>query len=331
MTRERATREARRLRNIVQDQFGVQTVIDLKKGRPWSGNDWWSPHFIGHLGHHIVSRRSHGLTPFYNLVRNGRSDLPGPLSQFYIGFDGVFRIITLGLANHPGRGGPWSLPGGIVPENSGRAYLVGTEVEGGLDWSDWDADFRRLQARVFAGILTWMGRDERSHGEHGRPWAIGRKTDRIRYYQDLERARKEIARELGRDYGGLDMTGRYGDSGDAINVLQRNLRKLGFDPGAIDGVFGPKTRDALKAWAASRGKNWGGRAYHPSAYVEMQDALHEHREAEHEKRLDRHYQRLENQHRRTRELEVMHRDGGTHPVVLPGEVQATETPEGGES
>lgn len=224
MTRERAIAEAGKIKRLVQAK-GVEAVIDLKPGRPWAGNDWWSPHFIGHLGHHVVSRRSQGLTPFYHLVRNGRSDLPGPLSQFYIGFDGVLRIITLGLANHPGSGGPWTLPGGTIPRDNARAFLVGTEVEGGLDWADWPAGFRDVQARAFAAILEWLGRDERSHGEHGNPWARGRKVDRIRYYQQLARARREIRAHLGTTTPRPqeDDVARRGDEGSFVKKAQFSM------------------------------------------------------------------------------------------------------------
>lgn len=39
-----------------------------------------------------------------------------------------------------------------------------------------------------------------------------------------------------------------GDTGGAVALLQRCLRRLGFDPGPIDGVFGPKTTAALKSY-----------------------------------------------------------------------------------
>jgi peptidoglycan hydrolase-like protein with peptidoglycan-binding domain len=38
---------------------------------------------------------------------------------------------------------------------------------------------------------------------------------------------------------------RQGDSGNATSQLQKGLKSKGFDPGAIDGIFGPKTRAAV--------------------------------------------------------------------------------------
>jgi peptidoglycan L-alanyl-D-glutamate endopeptidase CwlK len=46
---------------------------------------------------------------------------------------------------------------------------------------------------------------------------------------------------------------RQGSSGPAVRKLQRKLKKLGFNPGRLDGVFGRKTRAALIKFQKSRG------------------------------------------------------------------------------
>ncbi len=46
---------------------------------------------------------------------------------------------------------------------------------------------------------------------------------------------------------------RSGSSGDAVTALQRKLWALGFDPGPIDGAFGPKTDDAVKRYQEQKG------------------------------------------------------------------------------
>ena len=35
-------------------------------------------------------------------------------------------------------------------------------------------------------------------------------------------------------------------------LIQQGLRNEGFDPGAPDGLFGPRTRAAIRAWQAAR-------------------------------------------------------------------------------
>lgn len=59
------------------------------------------------------------------VVRDGRSDLPGPLSQFGLGRSGTIYVIAAGYANHAGGGGWKGLRGngsvwGIEAENDGR-------------------------------------------------------------------------------------------------------------------------------------------------------------------------------------------------------------------
>ncbi len=46
---------------------------------------------------------------------------------------------------------------------------------------------------------------------------------------------------------------RKGDDGETVEILQRALAARGFSPGAIDGDFGNKTDDAVKAFQRSRG------------------------------------------------------------------------------
>lgn len=46
---------------------------------------------------------------------------------------------------------------------------------------------------------------------------------------------------------------RFGARGDAVRGLQQRLAQLGFDPGGVDGVFGPRTQGAVRSFQASRG------------------------------------------------------------------------------
>jgi peptidoglycan DL-endopeptidase CwlO len=39
-----------------------------------------------------------------------------------------------------------------------------------------------------------------------------------------------------------------GDRGPQVQALQRSLVSLGYAPGAIDGIYGPKTEHALEAF-----------------------------------------------------------------------------------
>lgn len=46
---------------------------------------------------------------------------------------------------------------------------------------------------------------------------------------------------------------RSGASGSAVEDLQRKLKEAGFDPGAIDGKFGPATQAAVRAYQQAKG------------------------------------------------------------------------------
>ncbi len=46
---------------------------------------------------------------------------------------------------------------------------------------------------------------------------------------------------------------RKGSSGDDVARLQKRLAAAGFDPGAADGIFGPKTDAALRAFQEANG------------------------------------------------------------------------------
>ena len=44
-----------------------------------------------------------------------------------------------------------------------------------------------------------------------------------------------------------------GARGDQVVNLQKSLKKIGFDPGVIDGIFGGNTEAAVKQFQASNG------------------------------------------------------------------------------
>ncbi len=50
-----------------------------------------------------------------------------------------------------------------------------------------------------------------------------------------------------------DVTLRSGDDGPEVEALQQALAKLGYDPGAIDGDYGPSTQAAVVAFQTAEG------------------------------------------------------------------------------
>lgn len=51
---------------------------------------------------------------------------------------------------------------------------------------------------------------------------------------------------------------RSGSSGEAVEALQKKLLGQGINPGPIDGVFGPKTEDAVKRFQERSGLSADG-------------------------------------------------------------------------
>lgn len=177
MTQATALAEAQKLAACLRAR-GVTVSIELQKG---ASGEWdRSTRKVGVMSHHTVSRRSNGLTPCLALVKRGRSDVPGPLCNGYGGYDLVYRIITMDIANHSGAGGPIEVPGFRIPVNQGRYYIWGTEYEGGLDAADWTPEFHEFMSRSNAAILDYLGLPVAAHMEH-KTWAGNRKIDRLNY------------------------------------------------------------------------------------------------------------------------------------------------------
>lgn len=190
MSEALARSEAARLK-AAMGRHGVRCSIELQVGRPnrtgW-GDDWYSRK-VALMQHHTAGATT-GNTPSLSLVKRGRGTpgtdgyLPGPLANGYGGRDHVYRVLTLGLANHPGEGGPITVPrigGGSVriPEDSARHLTWGTEWEhDGV--SPWPADMQEFMGRAGAALTEWLELPRETSMEH-LTWAPHRKTDRNGY------------------------------------------------------------------------------------------------------------------------------------------------------
>lgn len=127
----------------------------------------------GGVNHHTAGPAKSATsspTPSLGIIVNGRSDLPGPLANVYLGYDDVFYVVAAGPANHAG------LPdGGVCRGMHGNSEAYGMEIEhpGTTPLSDKRA---ALAARAWAAILR--GRDlPASQLVYHREWAPSRKID----------------------------------------------------------------------------------------------------------------------------------------------------------
>jgi len=178
-----AVAEALRLRYIM-NKHGITCSIELQEGR---GPDPWAvPTKYHRMHHHTVSRYVPGgnLTPVLGVCKVGRPDVPGPLCNGYGGYDKVYRIICMGLANHPGAGGPITIDGVHIPQDSARGPTWGTEWEGGLQtWEEigqLGVDMLQFMGRADNALAEWSGRPLTSQMEHS-TWAPDRKIDRLHF------------------------------------------------------------------------------------------------------------------------------------------------------
>lgn len=104
----------------------------------------------GVLCHHTAG----GGTSDWQIVQNGRSDLPGPLAQLVLERDGTFRVIAVGVCWHAGRG---SWPG--WPTNNANYHTIGIEAVNNGVGQDWPAVQLDAYKRGSAAILRRVGRN----------------------------------------------------------------------------------------------------------------------------------------------------------------------------
>lgn len=122
------------------------------------------------VGHHTAtSARARGDLPTLAVLRDGRSDLPGPLCQIGLGRSGRVYVVASGKANHAGRGA-WK---GLTDS----ARTIGVEVEH-PGTGPWTAAQLRAFDLTAAALLDGLGSPASHYAGH-REWALpaGRKVD----------------------------------------------------------------------------------------------------------------------------------------------------------
>lgn len=135
----------------------------------------------GVLCHHTAGPLHGSSLP---TIIHGRLDLPGPLSNLYLGRDGVFSVVAAGRCNHAGHG-KWR---GVV---GGNTHFIGIEAEntGDLIKDPWLEVQYGEYARGCAALAKYVGFGVEmvaGHKEYAIP--VGRKCDPS-FDMDVFRAR----------------------------------------------------------------------------------------------------------------------------------------------
>lgn len=147
-----------------------------KSGLPVVEVDGWKSRGHGQMfavntivcHHTATSKSAAGNYPSLGIVRDGRSDLPGPLSQLGLGRDGTVYVIAAGVSYHAG--------GTFYPrQDNWHAIGIEAEHDGVSPWSPAQYDD---YARLVAALAEHYGvplSNVQGHKEVAKP--LGRKID----------------------------------------------------------------------------------------------------------------------------------------------------------
>lgn len=166
------------------DRWGVphDGGRDVVAGRPGVFMPAWV------MDHHTASDPDDGPAPSRHVVRAGRSDLQGPLCNILVRRDFRVEIVSLGKANHAGKG-QWQ----AIPRDNGNAYALGIEIEHcGTAAEPWSPEFLAFCDLVNVACCEALGVQAASIVAH-KEYAPTRKIDPFEWQMDV---RRDMARRI---------------------------------------------------------------------------------------------------------------------------------------
>ncbi|WP_237185478.1 LysM peptidoglycan-binding domain-containing protein [Rothia nasimurium] len=149
---------ADKLRSYTAPDGSKLTVVETSgwKTRGYAGQGMASVE--GVLWHHTATAEAayaRSNAPTLNILINGHSFLPGPLSQLSLGRDGTVYVVAAGLCNHAGTGSASGLY-----RNVGNSYFIGIEMESSGVRDDWTAAQRRVMPHLGAALERGYGKSK---------------------------------------------------------------------------------------------------------------------------------------------------------------------------
>lgn len=214
------------------------------RGRPYT----FTPKAI--ICHHTASSSSSGNFGSNNIVTYGRSDLPGPLSQFLLGRDGTVRIIAAGYSNHAGYGGPRA----GIPANMGNTYAYGIEAENNGLGEKWSKEQLNAYYRLCAALLDHMGTKDVSKVIGHKEWT-SRKIDPAGINMDEFRRNVRRALRAGSSVRTVRLSRLVpGKRNKDVIALKKRLKRKGFyTADNLSGYYGSALLNAYARYQKSLG------------------------------------------------------------------------------
>ena len=232
----------------------------LKAGLKVAPVDGWQYRGDGDMGsvygvlcHHTAGSQTLNMPSLHTLIE-GRPDLSGPLAHLGLGRDGTYYVIAAGRCNHAGQGS-WR---GV---SEGNTHFLGIEAEntglGNDPWPQIQMDAYRFGV---AAILQHLNRGAEwcaGHKEFALPQ--GRKSDPNFDMASFRAAMAGLSTSdaptaiPAQEPPATDGTPgratlRRGSTGPLVTTLQR-----GIGIASPDGIFGPATEAAVRAFQRQKG------------------------------------------------------------------------------
>nr|PZN06670.1 MAG: hypothetical protein DIU64_13570 [Caldicoprobacter oshimai] len=158
------------------------------------------------------------------------------------GWDDIGQHVTLLPDGRFVTGRPFNkTPASIAGYNTG-AFAV--EMIGNFDVGHDRLEGKQKESIIgLARYFDQKGRYIRFHRENAAKTCPGSGIDKTEFMNEVRGTRK----------GDDSMVLKKGSRGESVKKLQQDLKALGFDCGAVDGIFGDKTEAAVKAFQKAYG------------------------------------------------------------------------------
>jgi hypothetical protein len=132
-----------------------------------SGGNFYPKGMVVH--HTAGAPPSAGKAPSLGIIINGRPDLPGPLANIYMDYEGTVYVVAAGAANHAG-----TPDGGSYKGMTGNSSAWGFEIEHPGTYA-LDDDRAEIAAAAVAAVIR--GKAGASMCPYHKEWAPSRKID----------------------------------------------------------------------------------------------------------------------------------------------------------